>query len=386
LPKYSIGRLKGRFVVNVYADCGKRTNRYRLNARDKGEAEREAPGVVAALTRPVGKSVREIWDAFTADRAGRAIIATMVHTWKALESRFGSMVGDEITVDDCRAHTMARRKVGIKDGSISTELGHLRMVLRWAEKRGMIRAPYIERPVPPRRKQVYLTRAQCRALIDAATTPHIRLYILLALATGGRNEALLDLTWDRCDFERGQIDLRNPEINRPHKGRAIVPMNRTIRTALTEARDGALSDHVIEWAGEQIKSVKKGIKATARAAGITEISVSPHVFRHSAAVHMAEAGIPIEVIAQYLGHEDANVTRKKYARYSPTYLREAAAALEFDDLGSMNLKSTTFSDEEMPEVPDLVVGGRGIEPLTPSMSRKCSSAELTARLARECVI
>jgi hypothetical protein len=204
VPKYSIGRLKGRFVVNVYADCGKRTNRYRLNARDKGEAEREAPGVVAALTRPVGKSVREIWDAFTADRAGRAIIATMVHTWKALESRFGSMVGDEITVDDCRAHTMARRKVGIKDGSISTELGHLRMVLRWAEKRGMIRAPYIERPVPPRRKEVYLTRAQCRALIDAATMPHIRLYILLALATGGRNEALLDLTWDRCDFERGR--------------------------------------------------------------------------------------------------------------------------------------------------------------------------------------
>ena len=143
LPKYSIGRLKGRFVVNVYADCGKRTNRYRLNARDKGEAEREAPGVVAALKRPVGKSVREIWDAFTADRAGRAIIATMVHTWKALESRFGSMVGDEITVDDCRAHTMARRKVGIKDGSISTELGHLRMVLRWAEKRGMIQPqPY----------------------------------------------------------------------------------------------------------------------------------------------------------------------------------------------------------------------------------------------------
>ena len=27
-----------------------------------------------------------------------------------------------------------------------------------------------------------------------------------------------------------------------------------------------------------------------------------------------------------------------------------------------------------------LVGGRGIEPLTPSMSRKCSSAELTARI------
>ncbi|MGB8089483.1 MAG: tyrosine-type recombinase/integrase, partial [Pseudolabrys sp.] len=91
--------------------------------------------------------------------------------------------------------------------------------------------------------------------------------------------------------------------------------------------------------------------------------------RHSAAVHMAEAGISMEVIAQYLGHDDINVTRKKYARYSPTYLREAAAALEFDDLGSMNLKSTTFSDENAPEVPDFMVGATGIEPVTPTMSR-----------------
>jgi hypothetical protein len=188
---------------------------------------------------------------------------------------------------------------------------------------------------------------------------------LLALATGGRNEALLDLTWSRCDFHRGLIDLRNPEIVRPHKGRAIVPMNRTIRAALTEARDGALSDHVIEWAGERIRSVKKGIKATARAAGIQKISVSPHIFRHSAAVHMAEAGLSMEVIAQYLGHEDANVTRKKYARYSPTYLREAAAALEFDDLGSMNQKSTTFSDERMSEVPEFMVADAvAVEPVS----------------------
>jgi len=369
MQEYRIGRLKGRFVVNVFDDSGARTNRYRLNAGDKSTAEREARAIVAALTKPPGKTVREIWGAFLADREGRAIIATMVYTWKAIEPRFGDLAGDEITVDDCRAHTAARRKAGIKDGTISTELGHLRMVLRWAEKRGMICAPYIERPAPPRRKELHLTRGQCRALIDAATMPHIRLYILLALATGGRNEALLDLTWSRCDFDRGLIDLRNPEISRPHKGRAIVPMNRTIRAALTEARDGALSDHVIEWAGERIRSAKKGIKATARAAGFQKISVSPHLFRHSAAVHMAEAGLSMEVIAQYLGHEDVNVTRKKYARYSPTYLREAAAALEYDDLGSTNLRSTTFLEENAPKVPDYMVGATGIEPVTPTMSR-----------------
>jgi hypothetical protein len=32
----------------------------------------------------------------------------------------------------------------------------------------------------------------------------------------------------------------------------------------------------------------------------------------------------------------SNVTCKIYARFSPSYLKDAAAALEFDDLGSMN--------------------------------------------------
>lgn len=43
---------------------------------------------------------------------------------------------------------------------------------------------------------------------------------------------------------------------------------------------------------------------------------------------MAEAGIPMEEIAQYLGHANVEVTRKVYARYSPDYLRKAASALE----------------------------------------------------------
>jgi site-specific recombinase XerD len=92
---------------------------------------------------------------------------------------------------------------------------------------------------------------------------------------------------------------------------------------------------VIEWAGKRVKSLKRGIK-TARAEARNSKTVSPHVLRHSAAVHMAEEGRSMEEIDQSLGHSDINVTRKIYARFSPSYLKEAAAALEFDDLGSMN--------------------------------------------------
>ena len=372
MPDYRIGKLNGRYVLTWWE--GKKRHRYRLDAKDARGAAIEAPGIYATLTRPKGSSVEVIWNAYMQDRAGRAIVANMPHNWTALRERFAPMQAETIMVEDCRAHTAERRRAGIKDGTIATELGRLRMVLRWGEKRGLIaRAPTIERPTPPKRTERHLTRKQCSALIAAAAMPHVRLFIILALATGGRRAALLELTWDRCDFDRGQINLRNPAITRPHKGRAIVPMNRTLRAALLEAKAGALSEHVIEWAGESVLSVKRGLKSAAKAVGV-RMAVAHHLFRHSAAVHMAEAGISMEEIAQYLGQEDVSTTREVYARFSPSHLRKAAAVLEYDDLGSTRPESTSFSGQnegKMQANPlEYMVGATGIEPVTPTMSTK----------------
>lgn len=332
MPTYSIGRLKGRFVV-VWTDEEGKRRRFRLNAADQGEASRAAAALFAEINQPRGGKVEELWKAYVQDRTGRAITATMEHTWKALRDRFGNMDSMAITVADCREHMKQRRAAGIQDGTLLTELGHLRIVLRWAEKNGYIqRAPYIERPTKPRPAEKHLTKTQARNLIVNAVMPHIRLYIILALSTGARNMAILQLTWDRVDFDRGLIDLRNPALTTPHKGRAIVPMTNTVRAALIGARGGALTDNVIEWGNAPVLSVKKALKAAALRAKVGH--VSPHMLRHSAAVHMAEDGVPMEEIAQFLGHSNLNITRQVYARFSPDYLRRAASALEYEDIAN----------------------------------------------------
>jgi hypothetical protein len=43
---------------------------------------------------------------------------------------------------------------------------------------------------------------------------------------------------------------------------------------------------------------------------------------------MAEDGVPMQVIAQYMGYDDSRTTEHNYARFSPDYLRDAAASLE----------------------------------------------------------
>lgn len=103
-------------------------------------------------------------------------------------------------------------------------------------------------------------------------------------------------------------------------------MTDTARAALLEAHRAARTPWVIECANRPVGSIKKAFRGTALKAGLRD--VSPHVLRHTAAVWMAEAGTPITEIAQYLGHEDDRVTQRVYARYSPDYLRQAAAALD----------------------------------------------------------
>ena len=165
---------------------------------------------------------------------------------------------------------------------------------------------------------------EAQRLLDAASMPHSKLFIRLALATAGRASALLELTWDRVDLDARRIDLRDPNRPRTRKGRARVPINDSLFDALMEAKESATSPYVIEWGGERVLSVKKGVSAAARRAGV---KCSPHVLRHTAAVWMAEDGVPMQQIAQYLGHDDSRTTERVYARFSPDYLRDAAKAL-----------------------------------------------------------
>src|SRR5262249_20759887 len=174
---YRIGWLNGKCVL-VWRDAAGKRKRYSLGTGDPREAQRRAPAVYAELTRPIGKSVAELWAAYVADRQGRAILATMKHTWKALKGRFGPIAGDRITIADCRAHIEERRRAGIKDGTLLTELGHLRTVLRWAEKHGLIaRAPYSERPPAPKPQERHIARHQLRARLQGCHLPHLHVVV-----------------------------------------------------------------------------------------------------------------------------------------------------------------------------------------------------------------
>lgn len=325
MPVYKLQRFRGRWAIAEY-EGATRISRRQLAATEAGEAVREFDRLVAGLERPVNPTVRQIWEAYVKDLEGRAVVETMRWTGKPILAAFGDLKPDDITFEKCRAYVKSRRPR--KDGTIHTELGHLRMVLLWAKKRRMIdAAPHIERPGKPAPMERHLTRHQFKRLLASASdVPHIAVFCHLAIASAGRAGALLDLDWARVDFDKGYVFLGIRNAIRPMKGRATVPMTDTLRAVLQTAKERARSPYVIEYAGERVGSVKKGLAAAGRRAGLGH--VTPHMLRHSSAVWMAEAGVPMAEIAQVLGHRDATVTSRVYAVFSPHHLRSAVSALE----------------------------------------------------------
>lgn len=322
----SIGRFRGGFCAYWWQDGRRR--RYQLKASTRTAAEAEAIDVYRAKTfKPGTVTVADIWAAYQMHLGDRPTAVTIKSTGKAVLAHFGAYRPDQIDIPLCKAYTAKRFKDGRKQGTIHTELGHLRSALMFAQKVRMIdRAPHIERPAKPMPKERFLTDKEIRKLREAAHAPHIQLAIQLLLSTAGRVGAILDLTWDRVDFIGGKINLRLPDgVTR--KGRAVVPMNAGLRAALSVAKEAALSEYVVEYAGERVKSIRKGFDNAVTRAGLQDVTI--HTIRHTAAVHLVQAGVPIDQVAQYLGHSNSAITYSTYARYSPDHLSGAAEILDF---------------------------------------------------------
>lgn len=330
MSEYRLGKHRGKFSL-VYNDPERATERnpsgrvrIALGTDDRGLAEARARDIWRQRHAAPSDRVEDLWAAYVRDRKQTVARADRFEaTWKPLAPHFGHRMGTAIQPDDCRAYYKARKRDGMSDSTIKTELEFLRACLRFKYRDA---APALWLPPASAPRDRYLTKEEARELLEHIEAPHVRLFVELAIATGARMTALLDLTWDRVDMKRGTADLNPAGRHITNKRRTVVPLNARAMAALEIAKKGAMTDHVIEYGGEPVKSVKKAIRSAAARSGIP---VSPHVFRHTAGVWMAEADTPMQKIAQYLGHTSTRVTERTYARYSPSFMKDASSALSF---------------------------------------------------------
>lgn len=289
---------------------------------------------VASPAPPSEPSVDMILEGYLNDRQDRvASFQTLAHAAAALCEHLGFLKPDNLTTQVCRDYADKRREQGwrglaagqwrpISDGTIIRELVTLRAALSWAVKEKWIaREPSIEVPSAPPPRERWLSHQEANRLLGVTTTPHVQLFILMALYTGARTGAILELTWDQVDLQTGVISFGRGTGN---KGRSIVPMVPQLRQALTVAAEGRTTDWVIEYRGNRVRKIKTAFNKRVQKAGLED--VTPHTLRHTCATWMVMAGVPFEMVAKFLGNS-VEMIERVYGHHSPDWLKRAADAL-----------------------------------------------------------
>jgi len=322
MPDYKLKLYRGRWYV-AWSDSAGRTQRAALRTANREEAERSLIDFKRDMAAPPGALVGQIVGAYLDEKEGRIVdVRRLRDAWRRAEPTFGHLRPDQVTRDICRGYTELRRAAGMSDGTILKEINVVRQGLNYNKVPGAV----FEAPSAPPPRDRHLTREEFATLLDSCVQPHLRLFMALAISTAGRKSALLELKWSQIDFKRRLVHLNAPsELRR--KKRASVPMTDRLFAELTEANEARQTDSVIEYLGKPVGSIKTGFYAAIKRAGLE--GIRPHDLRHSAAVWMAEDGVPMSEIAQFLGHSNESITFRVYARFSPTHLRKAAKSLEF---------------------------------------------------------
>lgn len=222
---------------------------------------------------------------------------------------------------------------GASDGTIIRELsGVLRPAIRHAidQRRLVPGVYYVPVPPAPPGRDYWITRSEAAKLLwetrrDQRARLHLPLYALVALYTGQRRGAILELTWKQVDLVRARIDFNPKGRVQTKKRRPIIPIPRSLRAALRRAHQRATCDFVIAYQGHSVLDVKTGFNSAAARAGIPDCT--SHTLRHTAGTWMAQRGVPLREIAGYLGHSESRTT-ELYAHHHPDFMKTARAAFE----------------------------------------------------------
>lgn len=320
MPEYTVQRFRGGYAI-VWSEGGKRRRR-RLYAGDRPGAEAEARHVWHSADRSPW-TVARLMEAYIQSIAHKPSYQRRKDAWKAMRLFWERMDPTLIDEQTCRSYAAERRA---SEATVRYEILQVSTALSWGRKAGHINArPSMWLPDAPERKVRHLTHGQFEKFFAGVRADHAKLYVLLGLYTMARPSAILDLTWDRIDFDRGLIDLNPAGRKQTAKKRPVVPMHDELRKPLQQAYEARQCAYVVEHGAKPVKSVKKAFQAASLRSGV---HVTPYTLRHTGAVWAAEGGISMSALAQFMGHDNSATTEKHYIQFSPGYLANVTNAVQ----------------------------------------------------------
>lgn len=238
-----------------------------------------------------------------------------------------------------RVHWGHRQGLPWSPASVRSWTNTIRQFLRWVARSGQTLQDW-SLWVPPVKVPRSLPRAlrtdEVMHLLTAGSSKSprdLRDHAVLELlyAAGLRVGELLGLDLADLDLREGEVQVRHGKGGRDRRVPIGDPAVRALRVYLESGREllgarrvgGASPAVFLSVRGRrlQIPAAETMIRRRAQDAGLKG-RITPHVLRHTAAVHLLRGGADIRHIAEFLGHASVGTTAR-YTRLSLADLRQA---------------------------------------------------------------
>ena len=168
----------------------------------------------------------------------------------------------------------------------------------------------------------FLSQDEITRLLNACNAD-ARALAMGALQTGCRYGELAAMRAEDFDPDAGSVFIREPKNGKPR----YVPLTAEGRRFFERlaigksARDALFLKDGRPWRkSEQDRAVKRAVTA----AGVEDVSF--HILRHCYGAALAKAGVPLQVIAEALGHSDTRITQRHYAHLQPSFVADTIRA------------------------------------------------------------
>jgi integrase len=204
--------------------------------------------------------------------------------------------------------------------TVNRHLACLSSVFQVAVERDLLPLNYcrgIKKFPEPKKDPVFLDVPSYKKLYEAAT-PWLQPIIDVAIGTGMRLGEILDLEWNRIDFNQDSIRIEKHKSEK--RGDKTIYLSKMAKDVLLQIKKTSLSDLVFPSRHGKVLSkygkVRGELRRACKRAGLTGVGF--HTFRHTAASWLLMQTKDMALVKEQLGHSSLAVTQR-YAHLIKEY-------------------------------------------------------------------
>jgi len=324
-------KVGGQFRNNMTAAKAASIRGVRLEGKELSNEEKRTAVRTAKVAEESHYSFNKLWSLFEeAKNANRTLNDDRIRFNLHIAPSLGTKSIPELTIHDIDRLRAKLEKAGKSPQTVKHVLTMVKRLLNFALHKGYVESIpgtlHITMPTVDNKVTENLTPEQAQNLLhalDEEPDQSQASLVRLALFTGMRRGALLNLQWNDLDFERGFITLRG-DVAKKQKTE-IIPMNDQARAVLDDLPRTS-SPYVFpgRFDDKPRCNLTPMLKRVRKKAGLPESFRPLHGLRHSFASWLANSGkVSMYELQKLLTHSSPLMTQR-YAHLHDDALRKAS--------------------------------------------------------------